>query len=104
MASCFKASMVMCWKMLVGRLEKTGFGIRDLDYGFQNTASGCGSGLQSGSRLFGSPRQAGVIIIQASCLEIGLSFCLPFRLLYKSLNLLCFFDGQTGTSPAKALT
>jgi hypothetical protein len=27
MASCFKASMVMCWKMLVGRLEKTGFGI-----------------------------------------------------------------------------
>src|SRR5689334_16758766 len=27
MASCFSASPVMCWKMLVGRLEKTGLGM-----------------------------------------------------------------------------
>jgi len=44
----------MCWKMLVGRLEKTGLGI-----GYsKNAVCGCGSGLQSGSRLFGNPVRA----------------------------------------------
>ena len=45
MASCFNASTVMCWKMLVGRLEKTGLGMTGMFRGAEPSGRAFLSGL-----------------------------------------------------------
>jgi hypothetical protein len=95
--------MVMCWKMLVGRLENTGLGMEEMSL---NISTGCGAGSRSGSSPFkdlGHPTP-NMPINCSLCRSIRLSVCLPFRPSGKTLYFLHFFPAKTGTTPAKALT